>query len=442
MSRINYRRHRLKALSLFSLHTAVYALSSTFFMWKVNTLLASAQTPRGTLPTLENPSKPPSASPPSILNPPPSALPPSRVNPSTLPPPPAPVIIPSSVSQPSDDVEPPIANPPEPLEVNPTTQFNRYRLGPGDSIAVLVQRFPDLNFQATINPEGNIIVPLAGEISLEGLTLQEAQEKIRYELNRFVIDPSVRLTLAAQRQTQITVTGEVTRPGFYLLPPGSQITAALLTSGGATTVADLRSIVIRRSLIDGSTIEQKVDLFTPLQNGQSLPELRLQNGDSVYVPKLEVGTTQDYDRVLVSRSSVAQQQINVRVLSYANGGIGRLTLPNGSNFIDALTAIAPNPDNANLRKISLIRFDPEQGKAVSQELDGKRVLLGDVSQNVPLQNNDVIVIGRSLVARIGYALNIFTQPFRDVLGFLLFFDSLRGSATNLFSPNPRNFQNR
>ncbi|WP_375510316.1 polysaccharide biosynthesis/export family protein, partial [uncultured Nostoc sp.] len=57
-----------------------------------------------------------------------------------------------------------------------------YRLGIGDGISVSVQRFPDLSFQALINPEGNIVVPLLGKVSLQGLTLEEAQEKIRLGL--------------------------------------------------------------------------------------------------------------------------------------------------------------------------------------------------------------------------------------------------------------------
>jgi polysaccharide export outer membrane protein len=113
-------------------------------------------------------------------------------------------------------------------------------------------------------------------------------------------------------------------------------------------------------------------------------------------------------------------------------------LPNGSTFVDALTAIGPSSDNANLRRIALIRFDPEQGKAVTQQLNGKSALMGDISQNVPLQNNDVIVVGRNLIARLTYALSTFTQPFRDVLGFVLFFDSLRDSANNLFRPSSGN----
>ncbi|MFW6264070.1 MAG: polysaccharide export protein, partial [Cyanobacteriota bacterium] len=177
-----------------------------------------------------------------------------------------------------------------------------------------------------------------------------------------------------------------------------------------------------------------VDLVTPLQNGTQLPELLLQDGDAVIIDSLNIATEKDYDRRLVSQSSLAQEQIAIRVLSYPNNGIGTITLPNGSNFIDALTAIAPNPDAADISDIALIRYDAERGKAVTQVVNGKRALMGDIAQNIPLQNNDVIVIGRTLVAKITYALNIFTQPFRDVLGFLLFFDSLSESADNLFSP--------
>ncbi len=92
-----------------------------------------------------------------------------------------------------------------------------YRLGLGDTISVAVQRFPDLSFQSSINPEGSIIVPLLGTVSLKGLTLLEAQEKIRGSLNRFVIDPVVVLSLTGLRpdasfQAQIDPEGNIVVP--------------------------------------------------------------------------------------------------------------------------------------------------------------------------------------------------------------------------------------
>ncbi|MCT7950681.1 SLBB domain-containing protein [Ancylothrix sp. C2] len=242
-----------------------------------------------------------------------------------------------------------------------------------------------------------------------------------------------RSTLASQTGIQVTVTGEIAKPGFYPLQANaSRVSDVLLLAGGITQTADLRAVRVRRSLGEGRYSEETLDLFTPLQNSQPLPDLRLANGDAVIVPRLEPGTDAAYDRRLIARSTLAKPTINVRILSYPSGAAGTVSLPNGSSFADALNNIPL--DRANLRSIALIRFDPEQGKAVSQDLDGKEALLGDPTQNPMLQDNDVIVVGRNLVARISYALNTFTQPFRDILGFLLFFESLSNSATNLFAP--------
>lgn len=58
-----------------------------------------------------------------------------------------------------------------------------YRLGPGDVISVAIERFPDLGFQASVNPEGKITVPLLGTVSLQNLTLAEAQIRFaRYSI--------------------------------------------------------------------------------------------------------------------------------------------------------------------------------------------------------------------------------------------------------------------
>lgn len=330
---------------------------------------------------------------------------------------------------------------PQPFPINP--QFRPYRLGPGDVLTISVPRFPELSVQAAVGPEGNIILPLAGNVSVRGLTLEEATEKIRAAYNQFVIDPLVTVGLAAQRPLQISVTGEVTRPGLYTfsLVVGSalpRLSTALLTAGGSTTQADLRQVVIRRFLLDGSFIEQRVDLFTPLAAGEPIPEVRLEDGDAIIVPKLQVGTEQNYDRQLVASSNLVQPTINIRILSYPNQAVGNLTVANGSSFLDAFTAAGVSLVGTDIDSVAVIRFDRERGRAIVRELNARRALFGDASQNILLQDNDVIVIGRNLVGRITYALNIFTQPFRDILGFLLFFQELTDSATNLFRPGGNN----
>ncbi|KAM3093900.1 polysaccharide biosynthesis/export family protein [Phormidesmis sp. 146-12] len=430
---------RLTALSLVSIHSMTASLPFAMWFWAAGTSpkAALSQTP---LPPSTTPGQP---SPPLQPKRPPTSLElveqarqrlrdrgelsaptPAPVNPAKAPT--APVVVPTV----------PVAPVPITPAAIPNSSFNLYRLGTGDTVSVVVQRFPDLNFQAVIDQEGNITTPLLGKVRLQGLTIEQAQERVRQGVDRFVINPVVLLALTGQRPVLVTMTGEVGRPGQYALQL-PRVSSALLSAGGITNKADLRSVKVRRTLNDGSAVEESLDLVQPLKDGTPLPDVRLQDGDVVVVSRLEAGAEKDYDRELVARSALGKGKITVRYLSYVTGRLQQFDLPLGSTFVDALATIGPSPDNTNLSRIALIRFDPDTKKAVTKELDGKKALTGDLAQNVPLEDNDVIVIGRNLVGRITYALNVFTQPFRDVLGFLLFFRELGNSATNLFGPTGR-----
>lgn len=320
----------------------------------------------------------------------------------------------------------------------PVPAFSTYRLGPGDSIAVFVQRFQDFNFQAVIDAEGKITHAVLGKIPVQGLTVDEAQERVRAAVSRYVINPIVLLSLGNARPVQVTIAGEITKPGLYpLVQQTGRLSTVLLTAGGATERADLRAVKIRRTFTNGTVDEKEVDLYTPLRDGTPLPDLRLQDGDVIMIPPLDPTKLNGYDRGIIARSTLVKPQLTIRVLSYARGGLGEVVVPNGSKFVDALAKTGLNPDQANLTKIAVIRYDTIQQKAVSFEVNGKDALMGDPVQNIALQDSDVIVIGRNMIGRITYALNTFTQPFRDVLGFTLFFRELGNSAANLFGPTGR-----
>lgn len=350
-----------------------------------------------------------------------------------------------ALSPPSFPLRPSAVEPVRPLVPRPDgsslaeSDFDLYRLGPGDSIFVGVQRFPDLSFQATLDIQGNIVLPLAGPLSLKGLTLDQAQEQIRQQYDQYVVNPQVSLTLVAQRPVEVTIVGEVPRPGFYPLP-APQLSVALVAAGGASALADLRAIEVQRTLESGLVLNRTVDLFTPLRLGQPIPDLRLQSGDVVSVTRLDPSRLDEYDRTLVATSTLAKPEMVVRVLNRASGArgtearFGAITLRNGSRFLDALAQAGVNPDLAAYHRIAVLRFNPEMGSADTLMVDARAAVGGDLSQNIPLQENDVIVVDRNLLASVTYALNTFTQPFRDVLGFLLFFDSLTNAADSLFRP--------
>jgi polysaccharide export outer membrane protein len=345
-----------------------------------------------------------------------------------------------------DEDIPPTNTAPPLFDVRTSEQFNLYRLAIGDSVSVNVLEFPEFSFGGAIDPEGKIRVPFLGEISIVGLTLNEVETKVAYELgNRYLQEtPEVVAALAGARPVQLTVLGEILRPGYYFFGPGITLNNVIRGVGGSTPQADLRSVIIRRSLVDGTILEERVDLYTPLIEGTQLPEFRLQGGDTVIVSKLEPGQ-KDYDRVLISNTNLAQPTITVRVL-VPTGTLGiavrNLNLRNGSTFLDAVANFPPNIPLITREEVTLLRFDPEQGKVLTQGLNPiKTVENLDVTQYVNLQNEDVIVVSRTLLGKVLGAFRIITQPIRDVLGFTNFIIGLpnRNFGGNNNNNNNNNF---
>ncbi len=310
-------------------------------------------------------------------------------------------------------------------------EFNTYRLGAGDAIAVNISpRGKDYNFNATLDWASNVSVPLIGILSLKDLTLEQAQEKIQASLAEYLVNPQVGLVLATTRPVKVMITGEVVKPGFYPLQD-ARLPAALIEAGGTTRLADLRTVEVRRRSGNEALQAQQVDLYTPLLKGSEPPDLRLVDGDIVAISTLAPEKANEYDRNLIAGANVAQKEITIRVLDYSSG-VNRVRLPNGSDFLDALTSIKPNLKDTNLKKVSLIRFDQAQGRAIEIKINARDALKGNSSQNPTLENNDVIVINRNLISKINYFLNQVTQPFKDTLGFLLFFDTASNGVNKVF----------
>jgi polysaccharide export outer membrane protein len=301
--------------------------------------------------------------------------------------------------------------------------FNTYRLDFGDALNVTVEKFPEFNFAGVVDATGNIFIPLLGRISVKGLTLEEVETKISYELGRRFLqqEPLVLVFLATPRPVTITVIGEIFKPGYYNLSQGTPISTILALVGGSTKNADLRSIIVKRTLVDGSVFEEKLDLYTPLVKGEKEPKINLQAGDTVIFSRLDVGDDRDYDRVLVSRSTLPRQTITVRVVSPiqpAGVALRNIVLPNGSTFLDAIAQLPEFVPLITKEDITLMRFDEELGKVVTQSLNvAETVQTGDITQNVSLRDDDVIIVSRTLLGQIIAGIRVLTQPIRDIFGF-------------------------
>ena len=89
------------------------------------------------------------------------------------------------------------------------------QLGPGDLVRITVFQSPELTTEARISESGTVGFPLLGEVAIADFAPLEAAELIAKRLRdgRFVRDPQVNVTLLELRSRQVSVLGEVARPG-------------------------------------------------------------------------------------------------------------------------------------------------------------------------------------------------------------------------------------
>lgn len=168
-------------------------------------------------------------------------------------------------------------------------QGQEYRLGAGDVVKITVYNNPDLTTEAEISQSGNISFPLIGEIALGGLTRGEAEKAVAGRLGSggFVPDAHVNLLIAQYRSRQISVMGEVGKPGKYPINQPISITDAIAAAGGITPKGSTLVTVIKHGQ-DGTTSRHEVDVKKLLATGDMRSNVSVDAGDIVNVPATAV----------------------------------------------------------------------------------------------------------------------------------------------------------
>ena len=165
-----------------------------------------------------------------------------------------------------------------------------YKLGPGDEVIIDIWGANETNIRQQISPEGNIMVSQIGPLYLNGLTIREANEKVREVFARKYAgvagdepESQVRITLGQIRTIQINVMGEVAVPGTYRLSSFATVFHALYRAGGVTDIGSLRNIRIMR----GGKLLAGLDVYGYILEGKTTDDIRLQEGDVIVVPPYE-----------------------------------------------------------------------------------------------------------------------------------------------------------
>jgi polysaccharide export outer membrane protein len=180
---------------------------------------------------------------------------------------------------------------------NRSSQFNpnlsgpvdaNYRIGPGDRLVLVLTGDVEQSYSLDVTREGFIIVPQVGQIFVNQLTMSELENMLYSRLGR--VYSGVRrgagatthfyVTPARLGSNQIFVTGDVLRPASYRVSSAGTALTALYAALGPSDNGSLRQILVRR----GGAIVDTLDVYDYLLNGNTSHDVRLNNGDLVFVP--------------------------------------------------------------------------------------------------------------------------------------------------------------
>ena len=172
------------------------------------------------------------------------------------------------------------AGPRETLPPEDIAASDDYILGPGDNIIVSLWGQVETEYSLTVDRQGCVFIPQAGEVVVWRRTLVEFREQLQRQLSAIYTNFELRVSLGKIRSIRIYLTGEVQRPGAYTVSSLTSLFNALYLAGGPTQNGSMRDIRVMRN----GARAGEADLYRFLLEGDNSSDARLESGDAIFVP--------------------------------------------------------------------------------------------------------------------------------------------------------------
>lgn len=163
-------------------------------------------------------------------------------------------------------------------EMNIATPLN-YRLGPGDAVFIEIYGASQKTIEGTVSPDGTITIEGFGPVQISGLTVKEANSRLRSTLGKRYSSSKISLTVGQTRSIMVNVMGEVNNPGTYTLPAFATVFHALYMAGGTNDLGTMRNIKVYRN----NRLVSTVDIYDYILNGKLTGNVRLADNDVISV---------------------------------------------------------------------------------------------------------------------------------------------------------------
>jgi len=154
-----------------------------------------------------------------------------------------------------------------------------YVVGPGDEVIIDIYGASQKTVNATVSPDGDITIEGFGPIAVSGLTVSQANARIKAQLGQRYSSSKIKTTLGQTRTITVNVMGEVVVPGTYTLSAFASVFHALYMAGGTNEIGTLRNIKVFRR----NKLLSKVDIYDYIINGKLTGNVRLSDGDVISV---------------------------------------------------------------------------------------------------------------------------------------------------------------
>lgn len=154
-----------------------------------------------------------------------------------------------------------------------------YKLGPGDAVFIDIYGASQKTIEGTISPDGEITIDGFGPVYVSGLTVAQANSKLRSTLGARYSSSKIKLTVGQTKTIMVNVMGEVKVPGTYTLSAFATVFHALYMAGGTNELGTLRSIKVYRN----NKLVTVVDIYDYILNGKLTGNIRLADNDVIVV---------------------------------------------------------------------------------------------------------------------------------------------------------------
>ena len=164
-----------------------------------------------------------------------------------------------------------------------------YKIGVGDKFNVFVYGEPELNIKgAVVKPDGTVTLQLVGDVTIAGLSVNEAMKELSFKLRKFLINPIISLVLYELKSESFTILGKINEPGTYAITNNTKVIDTIAMAEGLSIgifenntveLANLEHAYIRR---DNKVLP--VNFIELIRKGNPLHNIPLEDKDYIYIP--------------------------------------------------------------------------------------------------------------------------------------------------------------